>query len=172
MDVDGAEEGDDLAVMATLIGDFWVRSLRRNWACFDGDLTMAYILAEIAVYNVSSLHAAPANCRSLSQHLLDGTHYLLLKPCNAFSIAEATGLPRETVRRKFLRLEELGWITRAPEGGFVVSAHCIDHTWQQFYPQAFFELRETFDRLRLHLPDKWFARTTTAGRSACDDGSE
>lgn len=168
MDVDGAEVGEDLAVMATLIGDFWVRNLRRNWASFDGDLTMAYILAEIAVYNVSSLHAAPANCRLLSQHLLDGTHHLLLKSCNAFSIAEATGLPRETVRRKFLRLEELGWIIRAPEGGFVVSARCLDHTWQQIYPQAFFELRETFDRLRLHLPDKWFAAGPAIGRSVGD----
>lgn len=34
----------------------------------------------------------------------------LLLPCNAFSISEYTGIPRETVRRKIAKLIKLGWL--------------------------------------------------------------
>lgn len=156
MTMDGTEGKGDLAVMATIIGSFWIKHMRRTCQMFDNDLTMAYILGEIGVHNVSHMHAQPAICKSLPQHLLAGTQNSFLKPCNAYSIAEATGLPRETVRRKIGRLEELGWVTRVPEGGVVVSGRCIDHTYQTTYPETFFELLETYSHLRRHLPEKWF----------------
>lgn len=156
MTFSGADSKVDLAVMATIIGGFWVKSMRRNCALFDNDLNLAYILAEIVAYNVSHMHANPAACRSLPQHLAAGTQNSFLKPCNPYSIAEATGLPRETVRRKIGRLEELGWLSRVPEGGVVVSTRCMAYIYDEAYPDVFFELQETFKHLRKHLPGKWF----------------
>ena len=39
--------------------------------------------------------------------------------CNALSIAAATGLPRETVRRKMGRLVEMGILVRRDAGNFI-----------------------------------------------------
>ena len=41
---------------------------------------------------------------------------------NAFSIARATGIPRETVRRRLLMLESKGWLERDSRDGLVMSA--------------------------------------------------
>jgi DNA-binding transcriptional ArsR family regulator len=156
MSCDGSTEKGDLAVMATLIGGFWIKNMRRNCLLFDNDLTLAYILGEIGMYNVSHMHAQPAKCAALPVHLDAGTLHDVLKPCNAYSIAEATGLPRETVRRKIVRLEELGWVRRLPEGGVIVSARCIEHTYSEAYPEVFFDLLDTVKHLRRHLPQQWF----------------
>lgn len=166
MNADDGGSQYELVLMATLIGNYWVRSMRRTWEHFNGDLAMAFVLGEIAVYNVSQLHVSPEACRSLPQRLREGRLHELLKPCNAYSIAEATGMPRETVRRKFGLLEQQDWITRVPEGGFIVSTRCVDHAWRDTYPAAFHELMATVCLLRMHLPGHWFAApdglTTTA----------
>ena len=49
-----------------------------------------------------------------------------LKPCNAYSIAAATGLPRETVRRKIGRLIELGWICREDNGHLYITEVALE----------------------------------------------
>ena len=156
MSCDGLTEKGDLAVMATLIGSFWIKNMRRNCLLFDNDLTLAYILGEIGMYNVSHMHAQLSRCAALPGHLDVGMLYDVLKPCNAYSIAAATGLPRETVRRKIVRLEELGWVRRLPEGGVIVSARCIEHTYSQACPEVFYELLDTVKHLRRHLPPQWF----------------
>lgn len=81
MSMEGAESRGDLAVMATIIGSFWIRYMRRTCELFDHDLTMAYILGEIGVHNVSHMHAKPSICQSLPQHLSAGTLSSFLKPC-------------------------------------------------------------------------------------------
>lgn len=147
----------DLAVMATVIGEYWIRHTRRKWECFEGDLTMAYVLGEIGAYNFSRMLKAPALGDELPTEIDETQWFDQLKPCNAYSIAEATGMPRETVRRKILRLEELGWIRRAPEGGGVlITPRCLRYVCEEMYPQAFFEMMETYQHLRRRLPDKWF----------------
>lgn len=156
MTIDGTESKIDLTVMATIIGGFWVKNMRRNCALFDNDLNLAYILGEIAVYNLSYVHANPAGSGLLPRYPAHAGQDVFLKPCNPYSIAEATGLPRETVRRKIGRLEELGWVARVPEGGVVVSKRCMGYIYGEAYPDVFFELQETFNHLRKHLPDKWF----------------
>ena len=61
-------------------------------------------------------------------------HPEVLRPCNALSIAEATGIPRETVRRKVLTLIERGMVYRAANG------HLFVHP---SVPQRFEELTQT-----------------------------
>jgi DNA-binding IclR family transcriptional regulator len=45
--------------------------------------------------------------------------------CNALSIAEATGLPRETVRRKMKRLVDMGFLVRRDGGDYVMRAGVV-----------------------------------------------
>jgi DeoR/GlpR family transcriptional regulator of sugar metabolism len=40
----------------------------------------------------------------------------VMRPCNALSIAQACGPPRETVRRKVVHLEARGYISRSVDG--------------------------------------------------------
>jgi len=40
---------------------------------------------------------------------------------NIHSLAEATGYPRETVRRKILQLIASGWVTRLTNGGLLLN---------------------------------------------------
>lgn len=40
------------------------------------------------------------------------------RPTNASSIAQATGVPRESVRRKLLAMQAKGWVTRGGDGNW------------------------------------------------------
>jgi predicted transcriptional regulator len=90
-------------------------TLRRQ---FGGDLDRMLVLAVIG-------------SRTLSQGRIDGMCYGgFMKaeradepaPINLQSIADYTGIPRETVRRKLHDLERAGWITRRDKGHLVATA--------------------------------------------------
>lgn len=48
-----------------------------------------------------------------------------LRPCNAFSVAQACDIPRETVRRRVNRLIEDGWLELHPAGGVICSGTAL-----------------------------------------------
>lgn len=50
----------------------------------------------------------------------------LSRMTNVESIAEATGIPRETVRRKVSELLEIGWLERSAKGGLSVTPQATD----------------------------------------------
>jgi DNA-binding IclR family transcriptional regulator len=47
-------------------------------------------------------------------------------PINLQSISDYSGIPRETVRRKLLVLERLGWIARLDKGYLVATAKAAE----------------------------------------------
>ena len=49
-----------------------------------------------------------------------------MRGCNAFSLSEATGVPRETVRRKVKQLVELGLIEPHNRKGLFITARWMD----------------------------------------------
>jgi DNA-binding transcriptional ArsR family regulator len=90
-------------------------TLRRQ---FGGDLDRMLVLAVIG-------------SRTLSQGRIDGMCYDRFMdsqradepaPINLQSIADYSGIPRETVRRKLNDLERAGWITRRDKGYLVATA--------------------------------------------------
>ena len=96
-----------LKSVALLLARHEIRSLRRWFDDFDRDILLPILLGEIALHNIGALQngvarragtriakALPANAE------VSAATGSALKPCNAYSIAAATGLPRETVRRK------------------------------------------------------------------------
>lgn len=81
-----------------------LHALREIYRLFDGDIVMALVLGE------------------LGQHAVAGNHHGSgrrghLRPSNAHSIAAASGIPRETVRRKLDKLIAKGWVRAHPDGG-------------------------------------------------------
>jgi hypothetical protein len=106
---------------------FIVRHLVRIYAAFDGDLVAAIVLGEVAHHNLSAYIAEAADKRRRGAHtptrMPDRSDYL---PTNAFSIAQATGIPRQTVRRKVQALVARGWIVEDARG-LVVSPAPFEH---------------------------------------------
>jgi len=99
---------DKAACLAALVSHLQTEQTRCQVALFDGDLVKAYLLSEIG-----SRHPV-----AQARHGLAAEGYAF---SNIHSLAEATGYPRETVRRKILQLIEAGWVTRLPNGGLLLS---------------------------------------------------
>lgn len=79
---------------------------------FAGDLDMFLVLAVIGECTYSRQNADPSqNYETFSAGQLEPT---LPVSINVRSIAEYTGIPRETVRRKINQLVEKGWVVRGP----------------------------------------------------------
>ena len=70
------------------------------------------------------------------------------------SIAAATGLPRETVRRKIVRLVELGWIHRRGNGHLFITDDALEQFGAVLSSRALTELLETADHARRLLGQK------------------
>jgi DNA-binding IclR family transcriptional regulator len=72
-----------------------------------------------------------------------GEHLDYARPCNAMSISQSTGIPRETVRRKIRELIARGWVRRAGANQLFVTRAPARHfaefdleTLEHFYDAA------------------------------------
>jgi len=104
-------------VLSAVASGFTIEILRRAYHLFDGDLLLFLVFGEIAHYNVArairSLDLHDTVTASLQRRdVLGALELQQVAPCNALSISEATGIPRETVRRKVKELEARGMIAR------------------------------------------------------------
>lgn len=104
-----------------LIASFTVPLLRTLYHQFDGDLAQVIVLGEISLRNVSQFFDKGG--AETPEKLLDDRQRRdqLMQSCNALSISEATGIPRETVRRKVALLIDKGWLYRDPHQRLMVS---------------------------------------------------
>lgn len=80
--------------------------LRELYQASGGDLTMMLVLLEVWAH-------ARCNCRHGGS---------TPRATNGHSIALVTGIPRETVRRKLVKLAALGWLTENANGQLVPAA--------------------------------------------------
>ncbi|QTQ37178.1 hypothetical protein [Aromatoleum petrolei] len=134
---------------AILLARYQVKSLRRLFEEFERDILLPLLLGEIALHNIGALeNSGEANVS------IDGDRFAaVMRPCNAYSIAAATGLPRETVRRKIVRLVELGWITRRGNGHLFLTPRAIEHFGGLLGSRDLPELLDTADRIRKRMQD-------------------
>jgi len=103
-----------------LIACFTVPMMRTLYHQFGGDMVQIIVLGEISMRNVSQFfRKGGANA---PEKLLDDAQHRgkVLQPCNVLSISEATGIPRETVRRKVEQLIDSGWLSRDERKRLVV----------------------------------------------------
>lgn len=102
------------ARISLALSGFTVPLLGRIYRAFDGDMVAAMVLGEIAHRNVEAWLADERNAERTLHDPAQRT--AAMRPCNALSIAQACNLPRETVRRKVVLLERLGYISRSADG--------------------------------------------------------
>ena len=113
----GARERDALFCVSLFVH----RHLRAIYGSLNLDLVSLLLLDEIARHNLQPFAAEgrPALPR-------DAVQRKQMRGCNAFSLSQATGIPRETVRRKIKQLEELGWIEKVNRKGYFVTLRSMD----------------------------------------------
>jgi DNA-binding MarR family transcriptional regulator len=92
--------------------------LRHLRDAFDGDLDQLLVLAAIAERTPASRWAPEVE--DLKKTLLNLDVDLGPAPINMKSIADYTGIPRETVRRKIKSMERKGWVARRADGNITV----------------------------------------------------
>ena len=135
-----------LKPVALLLARHEVRNLKRWFEEFDRDILLPILLGEIALHNIGARENGDHDPKS--EEPCTGPQDCLLRPCNAYSIAAATGLPRETVRRKISRLIELGWISRRENGHLFVTHEALTHFGSLLASRQLGEIVETADRAR------------------------
>lgn len=123
-----------------------LRSLKRLYEDFERDILLPLLLGEIALHNLG----VRDGCRGVPDVSDEAAAGLAcqLKPCNAYSVAAATGLPRETVRRKIARLVELGWLNRRHNGHLYVSSRALEHFGAMLRLRNLPDLLEVADTVR------------------------
>lgn len=145
-----------MRAVALLLVRHEIRNLRRWFEEFDRDILLPILLGEIALHNIGAFEnggkpAAAAGAPAAHEAVEDDGLTLeacSFRPCNAYSIAAATGLPRETVRRKIGRLVELGWVTRRDNGHLFVTSAALEHFGSLLNARELTELIDTADCVR------------------------
>ena len=135
--------------IALHLSHFLLDYLRGIYEQFEGDLAMAIVLGEIAHHNMGELYADECvTLETVSKFHKNEAFREGLPACNAYSLAAATGLPRETVRRKIKRLEELGWVARGPRRELHITPRLVEHFQPDINPRLVVNLLRTADRIR------------------------
>ncbi len=83
---------------------------------FKGDTDSYFILAAISVASIGHVMSDPAKAHrygSINTRIEEDYAYVRLLP-----LAEITGMPRTTVRRKVVKLMELGYVEHDPRSGY------------------------------------------------------
>mgnify|MGYP001027019582 CR=1 FL=1 len=87
-------------------------------AAFEGDLTAALVLGTIGQHYIQRFYDEQARDSAVGlDRLVDGGEHLSrVRACNAMSVSSATGIPRETVRRKVRWLVSKKWVAVGARG--------------------------------------------------------
>ncbi|WP_199699084.1 replication/maintenance protein RepL [Oleomonas cavernae] len=117
--IDRPQGIDNSRLFAVACIRYFLNVCQRKMALFGGDLELAVIAEAVGLVGIDALLRDPAfkdQFRSLST-LVGAERQIGIK---GLGVAEATGLPRETVRRKLKRLVELGIIDRREDGNYIL----------------------------------------------------
>lgn len=100
---------------------FSIVTWARSTAGEDIDLVSISLLNEIAQHNLE-----PFIKGGKREFPKTAEEMKLMRGCNAFSLSQSTGVPRETVRRKVKQLVDLGWIEPHNRKGLFITSKWID----------------------------------------------
>lgn len=149
---------ENMGFITVIMNEFLVSYLLRVYQAFGGDIIQAIVLGAIAHHNVAHLSRQQAfdgiQIKNIIKKLGEEA---VLAPCNAFSVSQSTGIPRETVRRKITSLVAKNWIKRDTKGQvFITDLPAIE--FQQFNFELVNEFldtaRQILDRCQKDLSGK------------------
>lgn len=106
---------------------FCLGYLNSIYKTFDGDLALVIVLGEISHHNTAHIFSPEelSNPKTRSATENPG-EWDTMAGCNAYSLSCATGIPRETIRRKISTLKRRGWIESSESGGLRITPACGD----------------------------------------------
>jgi predicted transcriptional regulator len=135
--------------IAVIMGRFMLHHLNSVYREFSGDLVQAIVLGEIGHHNITSYYSGDRPKPGMNESIWDEPYpWKNLRPCNAFSISEATGIPRETVRRKIAALAQKGWVKSTPNSQVAITAEVRNHFVGGFNVRFCRDLLDTAERIR------------------------
>jgi hypothetical protein len=117
---------------------FFHRYLRTVYGHGDLDLISISLLNEIAQHNLE-----PFARGGHTAFPRDAAEMKLMQGCNAFSLSQATGVPRETARRKIKQLVELGLVEQRNRKGLFITTRWIDRLTPEETSQVLADFRKT-----------------------------
>lgn len=123
-----------------IVFGFLRRYVKMDHAAASGDLVMSMVASEIWLFNIGKRLAADLHLPEAKLLSVEGIRRATLPKCNAYSISLALGLSPETVRRKVMKLVEVGWVERTSDGDLHVTAACE----AAFTPEANLETMRDF----------------------------
>lgn len=96
--------------------DFLAEQLADISRVFSGDLQMVVLLAAIGQVSLSAAIAAEAGGRTAADLAPER------RGVTTNRLADKTGIPRETVRRKLIAMQKMGWLTREDNFWFLTTS--------------------------------------------------
>jgi hypothetical protein len=114
-----AEDSVSARLLNRLTIDFLLRAAADAAALFDGDFVMALVFLTLVKGTLADPVAASQNQPFEGDGLVPDA---LRRPVSTFAVANALGMPRETVRRYINRLVEKGYCQRQPDRRLLVTA--------------------------------------------------
>ena len=151
--------------IALRMSHFLLRYLNMLYREFDGDLALVIVLGETAHHNVCRLFSTEGPIAPLEEtNYDDPAMYAGFAPCNAYSLAAATGIPRETVRRKIAQLVKRGWLRQAADGSVRIRPAVGRHFRPDFNVRLLQELLEVSAQLEKVLESPPRARGDSTQR--------
>ena len=131
------------SAIAIIMNHFFLRYLNLLYREFEGDLVLPIVLGEIAHHNIHRFYSLKGDCIEFNEKAATAPERIKhLEPTNAFSISQATGIPRETVRRKIDKLQQKGWVVKNDQGDVLISETVSEHFTQDFNKKILAELLE------------------------------
>ncbi len=132
------------SAIAIMMGHFFLRHFNDLYHEFEGDLITPIVLGEIAHHNITRFFSKQGSCIEVQEHTsASPKRPQNLEPTNAFSISTATGIPRETVRRKIDKLVHKGWVVKNDRGEVYMSESVSEHFTKDFTKRTLADLLET-----------------------------
>jgi hypothetical protein len=137
------------SLVAIIMARFFLRYLNLLYREFEGDIVLPIVLGEIAHHNIIRLYSFKDDCIEINKRTANYPERMKhLEPTNAHSISQATGIPRETVRRKIDKLQQKGWVVKNDRGEVFMSETVSEHFTQDFNKKILAELLEASECIR------------------------
>ncbi|MEE4112820.1 MAG: hypothetical protein V2I40_08395 [Desulfobacteraceae bacterium] len=147
--IDGDCYDQHKSLVAVIMARFFLRYLNLLYREFEGDLILPMVLGEIAHHNLFRFYSPKGDSVEINKQAANYPERMKhLEPTNAHSISQATGIPRETVRRKIDKLQQKGWAVKNDRGEVVMSEAVIDHFTKDFNKKILAELLQASESIR------------------------
>jgi predicted RNA binding protein YcfA (HicA-like mRNA interferase family) len=147
VDLESYDQHENL--IAVIMARFFLRYLNLLYREFKGDLVLPIVLGEIAHHNIFRLYSLKGDSMEVNEQAANDPERMKhLEPTNAFSISQATRIPRETVRRKIEKLQQKGWVVKNDRGQVCISETVSGHFTKELNKKILAELLKTSESIR------------------------